>query len=108
MKPQEFDKEEISEGAPFAMLSYVLFLWILVFIFKKDNNFARFHAKQGIVIFIGNIISLLLMTIPVIGILFGLIEVGLILASLYGIYLSLTGKSERIYFISDVADKMVI
>ena len=108
MKSQELGEKEIKDGAPFAMLSYVLFLWILVFIFKKDNDFARFHAKQGIVIFVGNILCLLLMVIPVLGIVFGLLEIGFVFASLYGIYLSLTGKTERIYLISDIADKMVI
>ena len=38
MKDIKLSKQEITEGAPFAVLSYVLFLWILTFILKKDNE----------------------------------------------------------------------
>jgi len=31
-----------------------------------------------------------------------------VVASLYGIVLSLTGKSDRIYLVSDIADRLVV
>ena len=34
--------KEIKEGAPFAALSYVFFLWIFTFIFKKE----KYHAYE--------------------------------------------------------------
>ncbi len=108
MKKPKMDKKDIKEGVPFAVLSYVLFLWILTFIFQKDNKFARFHAKQGIVIFMGNIIGLLFAFIPLINALFGFLELILLVASIYGMYLSLTGQCERIYLVSDIADRLVI
>jgi uncharacterized membrane protein len=104
----KFDTEEIREGAPFAALSYVFCLWILTFIFKKDNGFARFHARQGVVIFIATFACLTLTFVPVFGGLFGFLAFLLVLASFYGIYLSLTGKAERIYFVGEIADKLVI
>lgn len=108
MEIPKFDEQEIKEGAPFAALSYVLFLWILTFIFKRDNGFAHFHAKQGIVIFIGEVVCLPFLFIPVIKVLFVLLGLLLFAASLYGIYLSLTGKCESIYVISDIANKLVV
>lgn len=108
MEQQELNLDEIKEGAPFALLSYVFFLWILTFIFKKDNGFAYFHAKQGIVIFAGGVICLVFAHLPILGFLFKLLEFVLACISLYGIYLSLTGKCNRIYLVSDIADKLVI
>jgi len=108
VKTPKFDVEEIREGAPFAVLSYVFFGWILTYILKKDNRFAIFHARQGIVISVGSLLCFTIMFIPVLGLLFGIFALGLAFASLYGIYLSLTGKCERMYLISDVADKLVV
>ena len=102
-------EEEIREGAAFAALSYVFFLWILAFIFKKDNRFAHFHARQGLVIFILEIICFFIPFIPILG---GLLYVWgwilLVVASLYGVYSSLTGKLCHMPFITRIASKMVI
>ncbi|MDD3295754.1 MAG: hypothetical protein PHU64_00145 [Candidatus Omnitrophica bacterium] len=108
MEEKKFTEVEIKEGAPFAALSYVFFLWILTFIFKKDNAFALYHARQGIVIFIGDVICLTFMFIPIIGVLFGLLALILAVVRVYGILLSLTGKSDKIYVISDLAEKLVV
>ena len=102
------NRKMIKEGAPFAVLSYVLLFWILTFIFKKDNSFAYFHARQGVVIFVGHVICFSFAFLPVFGALFRLLAFVLTLVSLYGIYLSLMGKYERIYLVSDIADKIVI
>ena len=105
----KLELEEIREGAPFAALSYCFFLWILAFIFRKNNRFAHFHAKQGIVIFIAESVFIVLALLPIIGKIFYV--VGLILflfVSLYGIYSSLTGKMSRIPLASEIADKFVI
>jgi uncharacterized membrane protein len=109
MENLQFDEKERKEGAPFAALSYIFFLWILSFIFKKENRFAHFHAKQGIVIFVGEVTFGVLSLIPIIGELFH--ALGLILflfLSLYGIYSSLTGRCSRIPIVSDIADKLII
>ncbi|UCC95484.1 MAG: hypothetical protein JSW40_01730 [Candidatus Omnitrophota bacterium] len=107
-QPQLAEKE-IREGAPFAALSYVFCLWILVFIFRKDNRFAHFHAKQGVVIFIGEVVFGFLSFLPLIGSLFRVIGLIIFLfASLYGIYASLTGKIAKIPVVSDIADKLII
>jgi uncharacterized membrane protein len=105
-----FDEREVKEGAPYAVLSYVFFLWILTFIFKKEaNRFAHFHAKQGIVIFVGEVICLFLLMIPLVGTVFSHIGfIILFVASLCGMYSALTGKAKRIALVGDIADKMVI
>ncbi|MBD3264859.1 MAG: hypothetical protein GF375_07130 [Candidatus Omnitrophica bacterium] len=99
---------EVKEGAPFAALSYVLFLWIFTFIFKKENRFALMHARQGIIIFVGNIICFAFMFVPVIGVAFAFCQLLLTLVSVYGIFLSLTGKAKGIPLVAEFAEKLVI
>ncbi|MCM8787692.1 MAG: hypothetical protein NC935_06545 [Candidatus Omnitrophica bacterium] len=102
-------EEEIRNGAPFAALSYCLFLWILAFIFCKKNNFAHFHAKQGIVIFIGEVIFAILSLLPIVGKFFYIIGLVVFLwLSVIGIYSALTGNLKRFPIISNIADKFII
>jgi uncharacterized membrane protein len=109
MEDLKLTEEEIKDGAPFAALSYVFFLWILSFILKKENRFAHFHAKQGVAIFIGEVVFGVLALLPLIGKVFYVIGLLLFLClSLYGIYYALTGKTVRMPVVSNIADKFVI
>lgn len=104
------DAGEIKEGVLFAAGAYLFCLWILAFIFEKeDNRFVNFHLKQGIVIFMGEIICLSLLMIPLIGGFF--CRIGLIIlfgVAICGMYFSFTGKMKRFSLISDIAGKLVI
>lgn len=102
--------EEIREGAGLGALSYVFFLWILVFFFKKDNAFAHYHAKQGLVLFILEIVAFFfLVFLPFFGILIYYVGMPLfLLSSLYGIYSALTGKLCKIPVVSKLASKLVV
>ena len=109
MEEVNLTENEIRDGAPFAALAYVLFLWIFVFIFRKDNRFAHFHAKQGIALFIVELASMFLPLLPWFGEV--LARLGLIccvIASLYGIYAALTGKMVRIPGIGGIAERLVV
>ena len=108
MSDRQMDLNEIKEGAPFAALSYVFCFWILTFILKKDNQFAYFHAKQGIVLFVGEIACMIFLFVPVLGGLFGFLLLVLLCFGLYGIYLSLTGKMTPMPIIGDIAQKLVV
>lgn len=109
MEENKLSEEEIVDGAPFAALSYVFFLWIFVYIFKKENEFARFHARQGIVIFIGEIIFAVLSLLPWIGKVFYVIGLLLFLVvSIYGINCALSGRMIRIPGVSKMADNFIV
>ena len=68
--PQE--EQEIREGKFFAVISYVCFLCIITLILKKDNRFALYHAKQGLVLFVLEVVAFILSIIPFLGWLIGL------------------------------------
>ena len=108
-KKEDLSLEEIKKGAGLAALSYVFFLWILAFLIKKDNRFTHYHARHGLVIFIGEVIFAVLSLIPLIGGIFYVL--GIIIfsdLSLYGIYSALTGRLCRIPIVTDIAEKLVI
>lgn len=91
----------------FAMLGY---LWILCFIpliYRRNNKFAVFHARQGLIIFIISLIIFVLRAIPMIGPLIGLlgfISIGLLVIT--GIIQALLGNYWRIPVIGDYAEKI--
>ena len=104
-----FSEDEIREGAVFAAVSYVFFLWLIAFILKKDNGFSHYHARQGLVIFIFEMLCFFFPGIPFLGIiLYKLGWIILIIFSLYGIYSSLTGKLCNIPVVTEIASKLVI
>ena len=112
MKSDSVNEEQIKEGAPFAALSYILFLWVFSFIWRKNNKFALYHAKQGLALFILEIAYWILSLVPFLGNIFRwfyplsfLIFVGI---SFYGIYGALTAKFIKIPFITNFAQKLVL
>jgi len=102
-------KNEIQEGKIFALLGYLFILCIIPLIFKKDNKFALFHAKQGLVIFIAEVAVFVISMVPALGpmvlnlgkLLFGLL-------SLWGIIQAVSGKYAKIPVVFDIAEKISI
>jgi len=101
--------KEIEEGKFFAVISYISFLCIIALVLKKDNKFALFHAKHGLVLFVMHIISFLLSIIPILGWLIKTIGLAVfILVSLWGIFNALQGKCYRFPVISNIADNIIL
>jgi uncharacterized membrane protein len=65
------DAKEIEEGKTYAAIGYLGILFLIPLLAAKDNKFAQFHAKQGMVLFIAfiicAIIASILFIIPIIG-----------------------------------------
>jgi fumarate reductase subunit D len=101
--------KEIQEGKFFALSSYVTFLCIIRLGFKKNNKFALYHAKQGLVLFVFEVAAFILSIVPFLG---GTIKITAIilfsLASLWGILQALAGRYARIPLISNIADKIIL
>lgn len=102
-------EKEIQEGKFFAVISYISILCIVTLLVKKENKFALYHAKHGLVLFVLEVASFILSIIPILGWflrVFGLPL--LILVSLWGILQALMGNYNRFPFISDIAEKISI
>jgi len=104
----ELDKEkEIEEGKFFAVISYISFLCIISLVLKKDNKFSLYHAKQGLVLFVFEVVCFIVSIIPILGWLIGILgSVIFALFSLWGILQVLMGNFNRFPVISDIADKI--
>jgi len=108
--PQE-NKEgtDVREGRFFAVISYISFLCVLSLVLKKENTFAIYHAKQGLVLFVFEVLAFILSMIPLLG---GIIKIAgtlvFLLASLWGIAQSLSGNYSRIPLVSRIADNIVL
>jgi len=96
-----FDPEDVNEGKALALLSYVPILCFIPFIqSRKSNKFTYEHAKQGVILFLFEMIAIL-------GALFWKSALFLAaLASIVGFFYVLNGKSFRIPLIGRIADSI--
>ncbi len=88
-----------SDSNLMAALSYVWVLSIVMLIVKKDDEFVKFHAKQGLILFILSFIGV----IPVIGWLVWLVVVVL---DIVGFIKALSGERYKVPVVGDLADKI--
>jgi len=93
----------------FAAVSY---LWILVLIpilYKRDNEFIMFHARQGLVVLIASFFSSLISWIPSLGYYLSMIAgLGLAVLALLGIINALDGKQWEMPILGKYAKKIKI
>jgi len=103
------DEKDIAEGKLFAVIGYIGILCLLPLLLKKENSFARFHGKQGLVLFLGEVIFSFIGVIPFLGWIIGFI--GILLCgvfSIIGIIQALSGNEWRAPVVADLADKINI
>lgn len=93
------EQKDVEENKILTILSYLGILCLVPLLAKKDSKFAQFHAKQGLVIAIGE----LLVWFPFFGWVLGII---LFVFSIMGIINVLSGKMEKLPVIGDLAEKM--
>ena len=101
------EDKEVLEGKPYAILAYLWILCLIPLILKKDNKFSLFHAKQGLVLFIGELVIGFIGVIPILGwmILFlGTFLFGIL--SLAGIVQALLGNFWKMPVVGEIAEKI--
>lgn len=97
------DSEDIESNKVVAAIGYI---WILCFVplfLKRQSAFCQFHAKQGLVLFIIEVVGWLVFWIPVIG---WLLLVFIILLAVMGFVNALQGNFWKMPIIGDLADKI--
>ena len=101
----------IDDGKPLAWLSYLGILLLIPLLVNKDNEYSKFHVKQGIVLLVcsiaGSVVSIILAFIPVIGHLISLaIWIFILVLVIMGIINALNGKTEPLPVIGKYAEKI--
>ena len=103
------EDKEIQEGKIFAVIAYLWILCLVPLLLKKENKFALFHAKQGLVLFICEIALWIIGIIPFLGwfiSVLGSLACGIL--ALIGIIQALMGSYWKMPLLGDYAEKIKI
>lgn len=97
----EFDEEDIKNNKIMAILAYLEILVLVPILAAKDSKFARYHANQGLILFITSlilgIVSGVLNFLPVIGWLFSIcVSFSILLLMILGIINAANGKAKEL------------
>lgn len=105
------DDKEIEEGKTFAAIGYLGILFLVPLLAAKDNKFAQFHAKQGMLVFIVGIVAVILsvvfLFIPCLGWAIALILcLGWLVLAIMGIVKALQGEYWKMPVLGDWAEQL--
>lgn len=93
------------EGRMAAIMAYIPILCFVPLLSMKDNPEARFHARQGVMLFLVELVAVLFLFDTISDLVFKgilLVAAGL---SVAGIVFAIQGKNYRLPFIGDLAEK---
>ncbi len=101
-------KKMIDEGKAAAMLGYIPFMCFVPLVKMKDNPFALKHGKQGLILFIIEILAVIFLLPKISDLLWSAVIVLCLAAAVAGIFFAIQGQEWKIPFIGDWADKLKI
>ncbi len=89
-----------------AILSYLGILVLVPLLAKKENDFCQYHAKQGLVLFVAEIITMVIVWVPFIGWIIGFLAwIAWVVLSLIGIINVANGKQKALPIVGSFAKK---
>ena len=91
----QFDKDDIEKNKAMGLLAYILFF--IPLLAAKDSPFARYHANQGLVLFLCGLISSVLWIIPILRwIIAPILSIVITVLAVIGIINVLNGKAKEL------------
>lgn len=105
---EQTQKKIIDEGKAAAMLGYIPFMCFVPLVKMKDNPFALKHGKQGLILFIIEIVAVIFLLPKISDLLWGAVLVLCLAAAIAGVFFATQGQEWKIPFIGDWADKLKI
>ena len=102
---QKFDDISTDEARLAAIMSYIPFLCFFPLLKMRDNPQAKFHARQGVMLFLIELIAILFLIDGISDLIFKAVLIVAAAASMAGIYFALKGESYRLPFVGDLVDK---
>lgn len=97
----EADKQDIEKNKMMAVLAYLGILVLVPLLAAKDSKFAKFHAKQGLILLIAWVISSVL-AFAFVGF---ILYVVCVVFSIWGIVNAATGKYADLPLVGNLAKK---
>ncbi|MFH2049567.1 MAG: hypothetical protein ABIJ12_08985 [bacterium] len=107
-RPGDIPKSEgftSEEGRMAAVLAYIPFLCFIPLLNMRDNKEAQFHARQGVMLFLIELVGALFLIDGISDFVFKVILILAFALSVAGIIFALQGRSYRLPIIGDLADK---
>ena len=90
-----------------AALSYISIIAVVILLTKKDSDFVQFHARQGLVLFIGEVVLWLVsMFAWSLFYVVSLVSLIFLVASIVGFIKALGGERYRLPVVADLADQV--
>ena len=93
------------EGRMAAIMAYIPILCFVPLLNMRENKEARFHARQGVMLFLVELVAVLFLVDGVSDFVFRAVLIIAIALSVGGIVLALQGRSYKLPIIGDLADK---
>lgn len=106
----QFDPADIQENKGISVLCYLGLLLLIPLLVKKDSRYVRFHANQGLVLFIVEAVLSIVVgigsLIPIVGILIavvcGLVDLVCLVMMILGIVNAANGKAKELPVIGGI------
>lgn len=102
-KTDAASEKDVADNKTVAALSYVWILCLVPLLGKRNSKFAQFHAKQGLILFIVEIIASLFMWFPFFG---QLLMLALVVVSVMGVIKVLNGEWWKIPYLYQWSKKI--
>ena len=91
----QFDKDDIEKNKVMGLLAYILFF--IPLLAAKDSPFAKYHANQGLVLFICGLIASVVWIIPILGwIIAPILSIVITVLAVIGIINAVNGKAKEL------------
>lgn len=101
-EPAGFSSEE---GRMAAVMSYIPILCFVPLLNMKDNKEARFHARQGVLLFLIELLAVIFLVDGISEFVFKAVLIVAVALSVAGVYFALQGKNYKLPIIGDLVDK---
>ena len=107
-KEEKDEQTLIEEGKAAAILGYIPFMCFVPLIKMRDNPFALKHGRQGLILFIIEILAVLFLLPKISDFFWSAVIILCAIFALLGILNAVQGKSFKIPYIGDLAEKIKI
>ncbi|PIU01829.1 hypothetical protein COT68_01125 [bacterium (Candidatus Torokbacteria) CG09_land_8_20_14_0_10_42_11] len=94
--------KDVEENKVLAAISYLWIISLVILLVKKESAFAKFHAKQGLILWI---ISMICWVIPIVG---WLLNLAVFVFVIVGFIQAISGKWWKAPVIGQLAEKIKI
>lgn len=94
--------KDVEENKVLAAISYLWIISLVILLIKKESPFAKFHAKQGLILWIASVVCWI---IPVVGWILNLV---IFIFIVIGFIQAMSGKWWKVPGVGQLAEKIKI